>query len=89
MPLRAKLSLSLREYAPLQDQLQALNLASPEQDAQLRARARRHAQPGRRRLSTSTRPNWRPIALANGIDDPRRLLPGTQLDHSLLPLTAS
>ena len=50
-----------------------------QQDAQLRASARRHARAGGRRLSTSMPATWRPIALANGIDDPRRLTPGAEL----------
>jgi nucleoid-associated protein YgaU len=29
--------------------------------------------------------NWRPIALANGIDDPRRLNPGARLTVPALP----
>jgi len=31
--------------------------------------------------------NWRPIALANGIDDPRRLKPGAELTIPSLTAT--
>ncbi|HEY1749968.1 MAG TPA: LysM peptidoglycan-binding domain-containing protein [Caulobacteraceae bacterium] len=84
VPLRAKISLTLREYAALQDQLQALNLASPSkthsyvlaQGDTLGLLANQfYFNPGQ----------WRPIALGNGIDDPRRLAPGRQLTIPSLP----
>jgi hypothetical protein len=84
VPVRAKLSVSLREYAALQDQLQALNLASPSKThSYVLARGdtlgllsgKFYFDPGA----------WRNIALANGIDDPRRLAPGTQLTIPSLP----
>lgn len=86
VPLRAKISLSLREYAPLQDQLCALNLASPNKthsyvlalgDTLSLVAGNFYFDPT----------EWRNIALANGIDDPRRLRPGTQL--TVPSLTAS
>jgi nucleoid-associated protein YgaU len=84
VPVRAKLSLSIREYAALQDQLKALNLASPSKthsyvvsrgDTLGGIAAKFYFDPG----------EWRAIALANGIDDPRRLMPGTQLVIPSLP----
>ena len=86
VPIRAKLSLSIREYAALQDQLQALNLASPNKThSYVLARGDTlgllagtfYFDPGA----------WRAIALGNGIDDPRRLVPGTQLTIPSLPVS--
>jgi hypothetical protein len=86
VPLRAKISLSLREYAPLQDQLCALNLASPNKthsyvlalgDTLSLVAGNFYFDPTQ----------WRSIALGNGLDDPRRLRPGTQL--TIPSLTAS
>jgi nucleoid-associated protein YgaU len=84
VPLRAKISLSLREYAALQDQLKALNLASPSKthsyvlaqgDTLGLLAGKYYFDPGA----------WRAIALGNGIDDPRRLTPGTRLTIPSLP----
>lgn len=84
VPLRAKISLTLREYIPLRQQLQSLNLASPSKThSYVLARGDTLAllawnfyfEPG----------SWRPIAQANGIDDPRRLFPGTKLTIPSLP----
>jgi nucleoid-associated protein YgaU len=84
VPVRAKISLSLREYAALQDQLTALNLASPSKthsyvlaqgDTLGLLAGKFYFDPGA----------WRPIALGNGIDDPRRLNPGAQLTIPSLP----
>lgn len=78
VPVRAKISLSLREYAPLQQQLEALNLASPNKThSYVLARGDTLALVAAKFYFDPT--NWRPIALANGIDDPRRLKPGTEL----------
>lgn len=83
-PLRAKLSLTLREYIPLQEQLKKLNLASPSKthsyvlahgDTLALLAWNFYFDPG----------SWRPIALGNGIDDPRRLFPGTKLTIPSLP----
>jgi nucleoid-associated protein YgaU len=84
VPVRAKLSLSLREYAVLQDQLQALNLASPNKThSYVLARGDTVGLVASKFYFDPT--NWRPIALANGIDDPRRLKPGTELKIPSLP----
>jgi nucleoid-associated protein YgaU len=75
VPLRATLSVTFREYKTLQDQLQHLNLSSPdrthshvlEEGETLAAVAVRHYnRPG----------DWRRVADANAIEDPRRLTPG-------------
>jgi hypothetical protein len=84
VPVRAKISLSLREYAALQDQLQALNLASPNKThSYVLARGDTLALVAAKFYFDSM--NWRPIARANGIDDPRRLKPGTELTIPSLP----
>jgi nucleoid-associated protein YgaU len=78
VPLRATLTLSLREYKTLDQQLDQLNLSSPDrthghvvqQGETLAAIAQRY-------YGRAT--DWRPIAENNGIEDPRRLLPGTVL----------
>jgi hypothetical protein len=78
VPLRATLTLSLREYKTLDEQLAQLNLSSPDRthahltregDALWRVAARYYRRPG----------DWRPIADENGIDDPRRLDRGVLL----------
>jgi hypothetical protein len=77
-PLRATLNIVLREYKTLDDQLEQLRLASPDrthvhalqQGETLAAVARRHYDSPR---------DWRAIAAANNIDDPRRLDPGVFL----------
>lgn len=84
VPVRAKLSLTLREYTPLQDQLEALNLASPSQThSYVLARGDTLGLVAAKFYFDPT--NWRQIALTNGIDDPRRLKPGTQLTIPSLP----
>jgi Contractile injection system tube protein/LysM domain len=86
VPVRAKLSLSLREYAALQDQLQALNLASPNKThSYVLGRGDTLALVAANFYFDPT--NWRPIARQNGIDDPRRLRPGAQLTIPSLTAT--
>ena len=78
VPLRATLTVSLREYKTLEDQLQQLNLSSPDrthahvvaQGDALASIADRYYQ----------RPNdWRAIADKNSVYDPRRLKTGIVL----------
>jgi nucleoid-associated protein YgaU len=84
VPLRATLTVSLREYKRLRDQLLELHLSSPD---------RTHVHPLQRGESLAAIANryydrpfdWRPIAEHNGIDDPRRLTPGIFL--TIPPLT--
>ena len=79
IPLRATLNLVLREYRSLDTQLKQLKLASPD-------RTRSHVVRGGETLSGIAaqewgRPEqWREIANANEIEDPRRMHPGTFLD---------
>ena len=78
IPLRATLTVALREYKTLDDQLKHLNLTSPDRthsyvtqngDTLARIAAQYYRGPG----------DWRSIADANGIEDPRRLAPGATL----------
>lgn len=78
IPLRATLSVTLREYKTLEQQLQQLNRTSPDRthshivqqgDTLSRLAAKYYMRPG----------EWRPIAEANEIEDPRRLPIGTFL----------
>jgi len=78
VPLRATLSVTLREYKTLEQQLQQLNRTSPD-------RTHSHVvQQGETLSSLAAKyylraGEWRPIATENEIDDPRRLPIGTFL----------
>lgn len=78
VPLRATLTVALREYKTLDQQLARLNLTSPD-------RTHSHVvQRGETLASIANRyferPSaWRVIADANDIEDPRRLEPGLSL----------
>jgi hypothetical protein len=78
VPLRATLTVTLREYRDLETQLRQLNLSSPDrthvhvlqQGDTLAGVARRYYdQPAQ----------WRAVAAENRIDDPRRTVPGAFL----------
>lgn len=75
VPLRATLTLTLREYKTLEEQLRQLNLSSPD-------RSHSHImQQGETLSGVAGRyyrkpEEWRYIAEANGIEDPRRLATG-------------
>jgi nucleoid-associated protein YgaU len=79
IPLRATLTVSLREYKTLQNQLDELRLSSPD---------RTHVHPlqqGETLATVSARyydtpADWREVAKTNGLDDPRRLSPGMFLE---------
>ena len=75
VPLRATLSLTLREYKTLEQQLDQLGLSSPNRThAHLVQRAERLADIA---AHYYIRPGeWRPIAEANNIEDPRRISAG-------------
>jgi nucleoid-associated protein YgaU len=78
IPLRAVLTVGLREYKTLDEQLAQLNLTSPD-------RTHSHVTQNGETLSRIAAQyyrnagDWRLIADANGIEDPRRLLPGVFL----------
>jgi nucleoid-associated protein YgaU len=78
VPLRATLSLSLREYKTLDEQLSQLNLSSPDRT---HAHRTREGETLSRIAATfySRSGEWRAIAEENQIDDPRRLDPGLLL----------
>jgi nucleoid-associated protein YgaU len=77
-PLRALLSLKLEEYVPLQRQIEQLNLQSSDH-------TRSHVLKQGESLALVSWQylhdprDWRHIASANAIDDPRRLDPGRTL----------
>jgi hypothetical protein len=78
VPLRAKLSITLKEYWELSDQLVKLRLASAD-------RTHAHVLKTGETLSAlagdqyGDASDWRRIAELNRIDDPRRLAPGARL----------
>jgi len=78
VPLRATLTVSLREYKTLEDQLRQLNLSSPDRThAHVVAQGDALASIAERYYH---RPNdWRAIADENSVYDPRRLKPGIVL----------
>lgn len=78
VPLRATLTLQLREYRPLEEQLGEQNPSSPDRthghvlqrgETLSRLSGRYYRRPGA----------WRAIAEGNELDDPRRVTPGTFL----------
>ena len=79
VPLRATLTLTLREYRTLEQQLDQLRLNSPD-------RSHSHVLQAGENLTTvagkyyQVPGKWRHIADDNEIEDPRRLTPGTLLD---------
>lgn len=83
IPLRATVNLVLREYRTLDDQLDQLNLQSPD-------RTHSHVVRGGETLSAvaaaewDRAEEWRSIADANDIEDPRRLRVGTFLTIPVL-----
>ncbi|TFV49632.1 CIS tube protein [Bradyrhizobium niftali] len=78
VPLRAIVNLTIREFAPLHEQLARSNPSSPD-------RSHLHILKDREQLSAVASryylqpAYWREIAASNDIDDPRRLLPGRLL----------
>ncbi len=78
VPLRATLTVTLREYKTLEEQLQQLNRHSPDRtqshivqrdETLSRIAAQHYERPG----------EWRRIADTNNIEDPRRLMAGAFL----------
>lgn len=78
VPLRATLSVSLREYRPLELQLKQLDLSSPDRThVHVLARGENLAFVSYQYYERVS--DWREVARANGIEDPRRLRPGSFL----------
>jgi len=78
VPLRATLSVTLREYKTLDQQLAELNLTSPDRtETQVLQRGETLALIAARHYRRAG--DWRHIAEANNISDPRRVEPGTFL----------
>lgn len=86
-PLRARITLTLEEYAPLDEQLDALNLSSPD-------RTHGHVlAAGDQLWSVAQRyygapDDWRLVATDNSIDDPRRLSVGQPIAVPSIPTRA-
>ena len=78
VPLRATLSVSLREYRPLELQLTQLDLSSPDR-THVHVLARGENLAGVSHQYYERVSDWREVARANGIEDPRRLRPGSFL----------
>lgn len=84
LPLRAKMTLSIREFQTLNEQLKHLNPSSPDRT---HGHILREGE-GLHRVADEyyRQPEeWRRIALANGIEDPRRLTIGARLRVPRIP----
>lgn len=78
LPLRARVTLALREYNTLEDQIKQLNLQSNDHTrTTVVTRGETLSQIAAREYRDPAR--WRTIAEANDIDDPLRIQPGMQL----------
>jgi hypothetical protein len=77
-PLRAVLTVAIDEYRPLHDQINQLNLQSPEHN-RVHVLGRDETLALVSYLHLDNAADWRHVADANGIDDPRRLEPGLTL----------
>ena len=78
VPLRAKMGLTFKEYRSVEVQVKERPKASPDFDKAYLV----HAGDTLERIAGAVYKdpgNWRVIARRNGIDDPRRLVPGTTL----------
>lgn len=78
LPLRATLSITLREYKTLDQQIAELNLRSPDHTKAHVVREGESITRIAERTGGDPR-DWRRIAEANGIDDPLALPPGLRL----------
>ena len=85
VPLRATLSVSLKEYKTLSEQLNELNLQSPDHtQAHVVQQGETLAQIAAEAYNDPTQ--WRAIAIENAITDPLKLTPGIMLQ---IPVLAS
>jgi nucleoid-associated protein YgaU len=79
IPLRATLTLTLREYKSLDQQLKELNLQSPDHTkAYVTQRGDTLSAIAGKLYGSPAQ--WRPLATSNGITDPRRLTPGRVME---------
>jgi hypothetical protein len=79
VPLRATLTVTLREYKSLEQQLKELNLQSPDHTkAYITQRGDTLSAIAGKLYGSPAQ--WRPLAISNGITDPRRLTPGRVLE---------
>ena len=87
IPLRARLTLKLREYQTIESMVGRLQSADHTKARVLKRRERLEQIAAREYENPA---EWRRIAEANNIDDPRRVVPGTILQVppiQILPLT--
>ncbi len=79
IPLRATLTVTLREYKSLDQQLKELNLQSPDHTkAYVTQRGDTLSAIAGKLYGSPAQ--WRPLATSNGITDPRRLTPGRVME---------
>jgi hypothetical protein len=78
VPLRATLTVTLREYRNLEDQLHQLNLSSPDR-THVHVLQQGDTLAGVARRYYDDAAQWRPIAAENRIEDVRRTTPGAFL----------
>lgn len=78
LPLRATLTVTLREYRDLETQLKELGLNSPDR-THVHVLRRDDDLPRVAHAYWESVTDWREVADANAIHDPRRLVPGTFL----------
>jgi len=78
IPLRAKLNVTFREYKTIENQLKEKPKRSADR-TKLREFKRGQTLSHVAWQEYNDPGEWRPIAEANGLEDPRRILPGTQL----------
>lgn len=84
IPLRARASVSLLAYRPVEVQVREAKKASPDTEKSVVAR-RGDRLDGIASAVYRDPARWRDIALANGIRDPRRLAPGQRLVLPRIP----
>lgn len=86
VPLRATVTVALREYKTLATQLQQLNLQTADH-TRVHTVARGETLPAIAHRFYGAAERWRHIADANGLRDVRRLAPGTTLQLPPVPAT--
>lgn len=79
IPLRARLTTKMKEYRPVEVQVRETPMNSPDVDKTYVVR-RGDTLSGIAAALYRDPSQWREIASANGIDDPRRIAPGTVLN---------